>query len=247
LIKMVCCGARRFAIRYRSGRMSARANLLRRTACEALGAALLLATVVGSGIMAERLSAGNAGIALLGNTLATGAVLVVLLGLLGPVSGAHFNPLVSTVEWLRGGLARLDCGAYAIAQCVGAFGGVLLAHAMFELPLVQTSTHERAGMAQGLSEFVATFGLLFLIVGGSRARLAGLAWLVAAWITAGYWFTASTCFANPAVTLARSLTDTFSGIQPADIGTFVVGQLLGGACGALGATLLIPLAVEDPT
>ncbi|TAJ16719.1 MAG: aquaporin family protein [Planctomycetota bacterium] len=213
-------------------------SLQRRAALEGIGTAILVAVVVGSGIMAQRLAGGNDALALLGNTLATVAALGVLIQLLGPVSGAHFNPLVSIVQSLRGALGRADCGAYVAAQLVGACAGTWLAHAMFDLPLLQTSTHARAGLGQALSEVVATAGLLFVIVGGTRANARGLAWLVAAWVGAGYWFTASTCFANPAVALARSLTDTFSGIRPSDVPAFVLGQSAGAALGALAACLI---------
>lgn len=210
----------------------------RRAALEAIGTATLVAVVVGSGIMAQRLAAGNDAVALLANTLATVAALGALIALIGPVSGAHFNPVVSAVQVVRGELARADGVVYVAAQLVGACCGTWLAHAMFELPLWQSSTHVRAGTAQVLSEIVATAGLLFVIVGGTRAGVRGLGWLVAAWVGAGYWFTASTCFANPAVTFARSLTDTFSGIHPSDVPGFLLGQVAGAALGALAARLI---------
>jgi glycerol uptake facilitator-like aquaporin len=213
-------------------------SLAARTTLEGIGTAILVTVVVGSGIMAQRLAAGNDAVALLANTLATVAALGVLIQLLGPVSGAHFNPLVSVVQALRGVLRRSDAIAYVAAQLVGACSGTWLAHAMFELPLWQMSTHVRAGTAQMLSEVIATAGLLFVIVGGTRAGTRNLAWLVAAWVGAGYWFTASTCFANPAVTLARSLTDTFAGIRLADAPGFVLGQCVGAALGGFAARLV---------
>ena len=167
---------------------------------------LLAATVVGSGIMAQRLGGGNLGIELLANTAATVAVLAALIALLGPVSGAHFNPAVTVIEAVRGRLGWRDAGAYAIAQVIGCCAGALLAHVMFELPLWQLSTHIRSGPAQWLSESVATFGLLLIVLGHRRSEDAP--WMVAAWIGAAYWFTASTSFANPAIAIARSLTNT---------------------------------------
>ena len=213
--------------------MSAHTNSLSRRLCsEGLGSLLLSATVIGSGIMAQRLSGGNAGLALLANTAATMAVLAVLIALLGPVSGAHFNPAVSAIEALRGRLTWVDCGCYAIAQVIGCCAGALLAHFMFELPLWQLSTHVRAGPAQWGAEGVATFGLLLVVLGHRRAEDAP--WMVAAWIGAAYWFTASTSFANPAITIARSLSNTFAGIRPLDVPAFVVAQCVG----ALAALLL---------
>lgn len=211
-------------------------SLARRGAAEALGSALLAAAVIGSGIMAERLSGGNLAVALLANTAATVAVLIVLIALLGPVSGAHFNPLVSIVAALRRRLAIGDSALYIALQVVGCCAGAVLAHAMFELPLLQTSTHVRTGTAQWLAEVVASFGLLFVVIGHRRS--ADAPWLVAAWIGAAYWFTASTSFANPAITLARCLTDTFAGIRPADVPGFVLAQCAGAALGvALGGWL----------
>jgi glycerol uptake facilitator-like aquaporin len=192
---------------------------------EGLGSALLAATVVGSGIMAERLAGGNVAVALLANTGATVAVLATLIALLGPVSGAHFNPAVSLVEALRGRLSWSHAAAYAVAQVAGCCVGALLAHAMFELPILQSSAHIRTGPAQWLAEGVATFGLLLVVLGHRRSQDAP--WMVAAWIGAAYWFTASTSFANPAITIARSLSDTFSGIRPADVPAFIVAQLAG--------------------
>ena len=201
------------------------ASLPRRLTAEALGSALLAATVVGSGIMAERLADGNAAVALLANTAATIAALATLIALLGPLSGAHFNPAVSCVEALRGRLAWRDALAYSAIQIVGCCAGAVLANLMFELPAWQASTHVRAGGAQLVSEGVATFGLLLIVVGHRRPESAP--WMVAAWIGAAYWFTASTSFANPAITIARSLTDTFAGIRPVDVSGFVAAQFVG--------------------
>jgi glycerol uptake facilitator-like aquaporin len=206
--------------------------LPRRLASEGLGSLLLTATVVGSGIMAQRLSAGNAAVALLANTAATVAGLAALIALLGPVSGAHFNPAVTMIEAIRRRLAWADAGPYALVQVIGCCAGALLAHSMFALPLWQISTRVRTGPGQWLAEGVATFGLLLVVLGHRRAQDAP--WMVAAWIGAAYWFTASTSFANPAITIARSLTDTFAGIRPADAPAFIAAQLIG-ALIALGA------------
>jgi glycerol uptake facilitator-like aquaporin len=207
-----------------------------RLIAEALGSLLLAATVIGSGIMGERLAAGNLAVALLANTGATVAVLAVLIALLGPVSGAHFNPVVSLVRALQGRLRWSAAAAYAIAQILGCCAGAVLAHAMFELPLWQASGHARAGAAQWLAESVATFGLLLVVLGAERPRDA--AWMVAGWIGAAYWFTASTSFANPAITIARSLSDTFAGIRPVDVPGFIGAQLIGAlAAVALGGVL----------
>ena len=206
----------------------------RRLVAEGVGTAMLLATVVGSGIMADRLSGGNVALALLANTMATGAGLVALILTFGPISGAHFNPAVTIADASQGGVAWGDVPAYLVAQIAGAVTGVWMAHAMFEEPLFMLSRHQRTGPAQMFSEFIATFGLLAVIWGCSRRRSATVPFAVGAYITAAYWFTASTSFANPAVTLARGLTDTFAGIRPADIPGFVVAQLLG----AMAATVL---------
>jgi glycerol uptake facilitator-like aquaporin len=195
---------------------------------------MLLAAVVGSGIMGERLSAGNLAIALLANTLATGAALAALILAFGPISGAHFNPAVSLADASQGGLAWRDVPAYVGAQLLGAFAGVATAHLMFGLPLFSASRHVRAGVAQIFSEFIATFGLLAVIWGCVRFRSRAMAFAVAAYITAAYWFTASTSFANPAVTVARSMSDTFVGIRPLDAPGFIVAQL----AGAMAATML---------
>lgn len=214
--------------------------LLRRLLAESLGSALLAATVVGSGIMAQRLAGGNDAIALLANTGATVAVLYALIALLGPISGAHFNPVVSGIQALRGRLAWRDAGAYALTQILGCCAGAVLAHLMFELPVWEASTHVRSGPAQWLAEFVATFGLLLIVIGHRRAEEAP--WMVACWIGAAYWFTASTSFANPGITIARSLTNTFSGIRPIDAPGFIAAQLIG-AIAAFGVgRLLFPVA-----
>ena len=212
--------------------------LSRRLAGECLGSLLLAATVVGSGIMAERLSGGNMGVALLANTAATVAVLATLIALLGPVSGAHFNPVVSIIEALRGHLTCQDAGTYTAMQIVGCCAGAWIAHAMFELPVWQLSTHVRTGPAQWLAEGVATFGLLLVVIGHRRSEDAP--WMVAAWIGAAYWFTASTSFANPAITIARSLTNTFSGIRPADVPPFIGAQFVGAFVALAAARGLFP-------
>ena len=206
-----------------------RIDLARRATAEAVGTAFLLATVVGSGIMAERLAGGNVAVALLANTLATGAVLVALILTFGPISGAHFNPAVTLADASQGGLPWPETPTYIVAQLVGAFIGVASAHLMFEAPLFSASRHARSGGAQMFSEFVATFGLLAVIWGCARLRSAAVPFAVASYITAAYWFTASTSFANPAVTLARSATDTFAGIRPADAPAFIIAQLFGAA------------------
>jgi glycerol uptake facilitator-like aquaporin len=201
--------------------------VIRRVASEALGTALLLAIVVGSGIMGEKLSAGNAAVALLANTLATGAGLFVLITILGPISGAHFNPAVTLAAAIQRTISAKDAIAYAVAQVVGAVCGVICAHAMFGLALLQTSAHERGTFGEGLGEVIATFGLVLTIGLSARAPLAQLAAAVALWITAAYWFTSSTSFANPAVTFARSLTNTFAGIAPNHVLSFIVAQSVG--------------------
>lgn len=205
--------------------------MIRRFAAELLGTALLLAVVVGSGIMGERLAGGNDAIALLGNTLATGAGLVVLIQVFGPVSGAHFNPAVTLAFALRGEADRRSVAVYLPAQVVGAVLGVWVAHAMFAEPILQVSAKLRDGPAQGFSEFVATFGLIGTIFGTQRSRPEFTPAAVGLYIVAAYWFTASTSFANPAVTLARSLTDSFAGIAPASVPLFLAGQLAGAVAG----------------
>lgn len=199
----------------------------RRLVAEALGSALLLAVVVGSGIMGERLSGGNVAIALLGNTLATGAALVVLIWVFGPISGAHFNPAVTLVAALRRELPIALALAYPLAQVLGGIAGVWGAHAMFGEPILQISTKLRSGGGQAFAEMVATFGLLATILGVSRFRPDSTAMAVGLYITAAYWFTASTSFANPAVTVARSLSDTFAGIAPTSAPAFILAQLVG--------------------
>lgn len=206
---------------------------------------LLAATVIGSGIMAERLAGGNLAVALLANTAATVAVLATLIALFGPVSGAHFNPAVSIVEAIRRRLTLRQAIAYIAVQISGCCLGALLANAMFELPMIQASTHLRSGSAQWLSEAVATAGLILVVIGSSGPNDA--AWRVSAWIGAAYWFTASTSFANPAITIARSLSNTFSGIAPAHIGGFIVAQLCGAMLGlALAKFVLLHDARRPP-
>ncbi|WP_308911660.1 MIP/aquaporin family protein [Pseudokordiimonas caeni] len=202
-------------------------SLARKLTAEAIGTALLLATVVGSGIMGERLADGNDAIALLGNTLATGAILVVLILMFGQVSGAHFNPAVTLVMRARGDINRAEMAGYLLVQVMAAVAGVIIAHAMFDMPILQESQHIRTGRAIWLSEGVATFGLLSTILWVARARPEAVPMAVGLFITAGYWFTASTSFANPAVTIARSFTDTFSGIAPNDVVGFIAAQLVG--------------------
>jgi len=209
-------------------------SLPRRVVAEFTGTLFLLAAVVGSGIMGERLAAGNIAIALLANTVATGAALVALILAFGPISGAHLNPAVTLADAWEGGIAWRETPAYIVAQIAGAFAGVATAHLMFGLPLFFASTHVRSGPAQIFSEFIATFGLLSVIWGCARFRPSDVPFAVGAYIAAAYWFTASTSFANPAVTLARSASNTFSGILPAEVPGFVAAQL----AGAFAATLL---------
>lgn len=223
-----------------------KAALARRVVSEALGTALLLSAVVGSGIMAERLSGGNAAIALLANTIATGAALVALILTFGSISGAHFNPAVTICDLIQGGLSRGDALAYIAAQIIGAFTGVAAANVMFELPVFFASQKVRTGGAQWFSEFVATFGLLSVIWGCVRLRSAVVVpFAVAAYITAAYWFTASTSFANPAVTLARSMSDSFAGIRPVDIPGFIIAQFLGAISATLIFRWLVPVTSKD--
>ena len=220
--------------------------LVRRLLAESVGTALLLACVVGSGIMGANLSGGNDAIALLANAGATAGMLYVLIVVFGPVSGAHFNPAVTLAMRWRGGLRTHEALAYAGAQLVGAIAGVVLAHAMFDLPLLQSGTQARTGGGQWLSEGIATFGLLLTILLGLRHRPAAVPALVAAYIFAAYWFTASTSFANPAVTVARALTQTFAGIRADDVAGFVLAQLLGAAA-ALLATAVLRASDSDGT
>ena len=211
----------------------------RRLLAETLGASLLLATVIGSGIMGESLAGGNVALALLGNTLATGAILFVLITMFGPISGAHFNPAVTAVFVARGMLPVSEGVAYVAAQVAGAVVGVLIAHAMFDLPILQLSEKVRSGLAQGLSEWVATFGLVATILLTLRAKPEAIATSVGLYITAAYWFTASTSFANPAVTLARAISNTFAGIRLVDVPLFVIAQLIGAFCAVGMVHLLI--------
>lgn len=214
-------------------------DLNRRLVAEALGTALLVTTVVGSGIMAAKLAGGNIAIALLGNTIPTGAMLVVLITILGPVCGAHFNPAVSLVMAWRGVLPKSELPAYCLAQIIGGCCGTFAAHAMFDLAIWQVSTTGRTGGAQWFAEFVAAFGLLATILGAVRFKPDAVPTAVGLYITAAYWFTASTSFANPAVTIARALTNTFAGIDPAHVPAFIVAQIGGAlAGGALSAWLL---------
>jgi len=213
-------------------------SLARRVAAEGLGSFFLFATVIGSGIMAEHLSGGNTAIALLGNTLATGAMLFVLITMLGPISGAHMNPAVSLVAASRGELGWRDAGAYIAAQLGFGILGAWAAHLMFDLPMLQLSAKARTGLGQGLGELIATFGLILTILGTVRYRREWVPASVALYITAAYWFTSSTSFANPAITVARSLSDTFAGIAPRDVPLFVVAQLAGAALAALVAGFL---------
>ncbi|MBO0663224.1 aquaporin family protein [Jiella sp. MQZ9-1] len=201
-------------------------DLPRRLTAEALGTGLLVATVVGSGIMAERLT-GDTALALLGNTLPTGAILVVLITILGPISGAHFNPAVTLAMWLRGAIGSGESWRYGMAQILGGIAGTIAAHLMFDLAPLALSAHARTGPAQWFAEIVATFGLVGVILGGLRFDNRAIPWLVGLYITAAYWFTASTSFANPAVALARAFTDSFSGIRPIDVPAFALAECLG--------------------
>jgi glycerol uptake facilitator-like aquaporin len=208
-----------------------------------LGSLLLAATVIGSGIMAERLAGGNLAVALIANTGATVAVLATLIALLGPVSGAHFNPAVSLVQALRGTLPWRDAGEYAAIQILGCCSGAILAHAMFSLPLVQSSVHPRTGIGQWLAESVATFGLLLVVLGHRKAQDAP--WMISGWIGAAYWFTSSTSFANPAITIARSLSDTFAGISPSHVPAFILAQFLGAFAALPVAHLLFASQIKQ--
>jgi len=220
--------------------------LFRRLAAEGLGTGILVATVVGSGIMAERLAGGNQAIALIGNTIPTGAILVVLITILGPVSGAHFNPAVTLVFATRDRAWR-DVVPYIVVQCLGGIAGTALAHLMFELPAITIGTTARSGPSQWLAEGVATFCLILTILGGVRYAPQAIPWLVGLVITAAYWFTASTSFANPAVTLARGFTKTFSGIDMHHVPAFVAAQLVGAAIGAAAAAALFaPATAAKP-
>jgi glycerol uptake facilitator-like aquaporin len=213
-------------------------DLPRRLVAESLGTALLVATVVGSGIMATSLTEDTA-VALLGNTLPTGAILVVLITIFGPISGAHFNPVVSLISTLSGSLSRRDLGGYVLAQIIGGIVGTMAAHLMFNHPVLELSTKVRTGGGQLFAEWLATFGLVATILAGVRFQQKSVPWLVGLYITAAYWFTASTSFANPAVALARSLTDTFAGIRPADVPGFVIAELIGAVSALLLLTWLL--------
>jgi glycerol uptake facilitator-like aquaporin len=217
-----------------------RPSVVHRALAEGLGTALLLAVVVGSGIMGEKLAAGNVAIALLANTIATGAGLVALILTFGPISGAHFNPAVTLADATQGGLPWREVPVYILSQVAGAFIGVAVTHLMFEKPLFFASTHDRSGIAQMVSEFVATFGLLSVIWGCVRRRADAVPFAVGAYITAAYWFTSSTSFANPVVTLARAASDTFAGIRPVDVPGFIVAQLLGAAAATATFRWLVP-------
>ncbi len=220
-------------------------NIVRRGVGEAVGTALLLATVIGSGIMGDRLSGGNVAIALLANTLATGAVLVTLILTFGPISGAHFNPAVTIADASQGGIPWREVPVYVTAQVIGAFFGVAVAHLMFGEPVFSASHHDRSGAAQLFSEFVATFGLLSVIWGCVRRRPDSVPIAVGAYITAAYWFTSSTSFANPAVTLARAASNTFAGIRPANVPGFILAQLLGAAAATALFRWLVPSLPKD--
>ncbi|MCK4861410.1 MAG: aquaporin family protein [Rhodobacteraceae bacterium] len=213
----------------------------RRLFAEWLGTLFLLATVVGSGIMAENLAGGNVAIALLGNTIPTGAILVVLILVFGPISGAHFNPAVTLAFFIRKEINARESALFVIAQVVGGITGVLIAHLMFENTLIDPSTHDRTGISQWISEFVATFGLVATILGLVRSRPEAIPYAVGLYITAAYWFTASTSFANPAVTIARGFSDTFAGINPSHVTMFIVMQLIG----ATAATLTFKWLLAD--
>lgn len=218
-------------------------DIARRLVSEVLGTAILVATVVGSGIMADRLT-DDVALALLGNTIPTGAILVVLITILGPISGAHFNPAVTMVFALRRELRLDHAWLYVIVQVVGGIGGTFLAHAMFELPIIQLSETARTGTGQWIAEAVATFGLVFTILAGLRFRSDAIPWLIGLYITAAYWFTASTSFANPAVAIARALSNTFSGIRPLDLPGFIVAQAIGAVLAMMLAGWL--MAETDP-
>jgi glycerol uptake facilitator-like aquaporin len=235
-----------------------RFSLYARLTAEFVGTAFLLAAVVGSGIMGERLSGGNVAVALLANTLATGAALVALILTFGPISGAHFNPAVTLADASQHGIPWSEVPGYLIAQILGAYVGVVCAHLMFALPVLSVSRHARSGVSQVFSEFIATFGLISVIWGCSRLRSSVLPFAVGAYITAAYWFTASTSFANPAVTVARAATDTFSGIRPVDVPGFIAAQLAGAAAStalfrwlipalpAVAPDILVPHSIADP-
>ena len=220
-------------------------SLPARLTAEFLGTAFLVAAVIGSGIMGERLSGGNVAIALLANTIATGAALVALILTFGPISGAHLNPAVTLADAIEHGISWRDAPAYIAAQCAGGLAGAVIAHLMFELPWYSLSTHPRSGPSQALSEFVATFGLLSVIWGCSRRSPKAVPFAVASYITAAYWFTASTSFANPAVTLARAFSDTFAGIRPQDVPLFIAAQLAGALAATILSWWLVPVQTRE--
>lgn len=220
-------------------------DLSRRLVAEALGTAMLVAAVVGSGIMADRLT-DDVALSLLGNTIPTGAMLVVLITILGPISGAHFNPAVTLVFALRREIPAKAAIAYVIAQITGAIAGTFLAHAMFDLPILQISQTVRAGSGQWIAELVAAFGLVFTILAGLRFRSDAIPWLVGLYITSAYWFTASTSFANPAVAIARALSNTFAGIRPLDVPAFIVAELLGALLAMALAGWLLSVPKPEP-
>jgi glycerol uptake facilitator-like aquaporin len=219
-------------------------ELSRRIAAEALGTGFLVATVVGSGIMAQSLT-HDAALALLGNTIATGAMLVVLITILGPISGAHFNPAVSLVFAVKRVLPVREAVLYAVAQLIGGIAGTMIAQSMFALPLINFSTKIRTGEAQWFSEFIATFGLIATILSGIRFEHKAVPWLVGLYITAAYWFTASTSFANPAVAIARALTNSFSGIRPADLPGFIAAELIGALAALAVMSWLLPASAPN--
>lgn len=221
-------------------------DLNRRLAAEALGSAALVAAVVGSGIMADRLS-DDVAVSLLGNTIPTGAILVVLITLLGPISGAHFNPVVTMVFALTRAIDAKAAAGYIVAQVMGGIIGTLIAHAMFDLPILQLSTTVRTGQGQWIAELVATLGLVLTILIGIRSRLEAIPWLVGLYITAAYWFTASTSFANPAVAIARSLTNTFAGIRPMDVPAFIIAEVVGAILAAALARWMLAEGNPIPT
>jgi glycerol uptake facilitator-like aquaporin len=223
-----------------------RLSLARRAVVEAVGTGLLVAAVVGSGIMGERLAGGNVGLALLANTAATGAALLALIAALGPLSGAHFNPVVTLADRLGGDLSWGEARAYIVAQVAGGLLGTAVAHLMFEMPVFSLARHARAGPAQLFSEVVATFGLVLIIGTCARRRPNGVPFAVAAYITAAYWFTASTSFANPAVTVARAVSDSFAGIRPGDVPGFIIAQLIGGSLAVAVVRWLLPSDTGGP-